>query len=161
RAGIVPLEVLKRDSLQRTRFLHYLATEGKLHLEPAFERSIEMFPLNEGYAGTRTHQASVRSVNSVFLDRYTTAVTLRQPTPHQPTAIATDAAYVDDTAALKEITWFLVVRPPAFATQQAGQQRVIERLLAVSMDAALGANRPAVEMFPLATAEQLAMATDL
>jgi dGTPase len=87
-----------------------------------------------------------------LIARYIDAIRLRKPSNAKPRAVTIDAEIELEVNLLKELTWVYVIRNPALATQQWGQQRLVRSLFDAFREAA-EAKEPNV--LPLSARDQL------
>lgn len=167
KANLIPLDRLADSDSEQTAFFERAKDHIKIidngrkrrltDVEQAalFRRFQELiaplFP-TERFDGTRRQRAVLRAFTSALIGRYVDAIQLREPTAGQPRAVIIDPEIEQEVNLLKELTWVYVIRNPALATQQWGQQRLITWLFDTFREAA-AEKEP--NIFPLSTRDQI------
>lgn len=140
RAGLIPLDRLATDPLERERFLD---TEVPRHrdrypgseLIAAFTFVTESSPILEPYRGRREDRARLRSFTSGLIDRYVGAVSLGESTDDDSGLLIDRGARLE-VAMLKGLTWHYVIESHSLTTQRFCQRALIRSLFSVLADAA-------------------------
>lgn len=140
RAGLIPLDRLATDPLERDRFLDAEVTRlGDRYptdaLREAFNFVIGSSPIFEPYRGRREDRARLRSFTSGLIDRYVRAVSLAEPT-NDDSGLLIDPGASHEVAMLKGLTWQYVIESRSLTTQRFGQRALIRSLFSVLADAA-------------------------
>lgn len=134
RAGLIPLEQLAGPTDEQEDFLDvaadrlqakqdYVVTRDEV--AAAFSEVQGFLPL-ERFVGTRRQMERLDSLASLLIGKFTAAFVIRdEPGKRlvridEPTRLQVDV--------LKELTWRYVILRPGLATQQTGQERVIQFL---------------------------------
>ena len=142
RVGLVPLDLLTRDSQELGRFRASLFSDDAETM-PAekfardgftknqLEQAVDFLFGQDGlvaadrYRGTLLDRVTTRARSSALIDRYIGAVTIRKSPDPKRSAIVIDPRFRVEVAVLKELTWFYVIKRPSLATMHQGQSRVI------------------------------------
>lgn len=167
KANLIPLDRLSESDSEQTSFYERakdhikiiddgrkrrLTSSEQAALFTRFQESIApLFP-TERFEGKRRQRAILRAFTSTLIGRYVDAIHLREPSPGKPRAVTIDAEIEQEVNLLKELTWVYVIRNPALATQQWGQQRLIGWLFDTFREAA---EEKEPNVLPLSTRDQL------
>jgi dGTPase len=160
RAGVIPLDRLVVDADERERF--YLEVfkrrrgklpEGmdELYLRGAFDALVGKFPLRKPYTPIQADRIRLRTVTSTLIRGFVMAVQLQ--TSGDDCSIVIETRQRAEIFMLKQLTWHYVIKNPALATQQRGQQRIIRELFDAFFDA--GTKNPNIDLFPVSVRELL------
>jgi len=139
RAGLIPLDRLRRHSLEAEQFIAaaagFLATKGldaeKCHT--AFLGLQALLP-QEAYTGSITDRAAMHAFASGLITRFADGISI---TPKG--AIREVEAQRYELEVLKQLTWYYVINRPALATLQRGERLVVRGLFNVLMNWATSA----------------------
>jgi dGTPase len=165
RAGLIPLDRLKTDARERSRFLQSaldrtaLDAELRERMERAFEESdIIRYGLPGPFRGSRYDRSSLRDLTSRLIGGYiTNSVSLaRDASGRVQLAIHPDIEA--EVRILKELTWYYVIESPALVAQRFGQRTLIRSLFQTFCDAADTKRDPKgrdITIFPLYFRERL------
>jgi dGTPase len=141
RAGLIPLDKLITDDDEAARFLDWVVARWKSQrrrvagLDELFNRTVRStMPLVEIYAGTPNQRAALRSVTASLIGRYIKGLNLTA-TSRRSGRTRVEQWAREEVDLLKELTWYYVIKNPALATQQYGQQRVLRELFDIFCDA--------------------------
>src|SRR5579883_471948 len=158
-AGQIPLERLgapggdtERDDFFKEVFER--CPELKVRhseFENAFETIAEMFVIGRRYLTTADQQRHLWRLSTVLISRFVDAIRL-QPRDHA-SPVFIQAYALDEVRVLKELTWHYVILHHELATGRHGQDRIIEGLFNIFIDAALSTSRSKV--FPMNVQAQL------
>ena len=96
------------------------------------------------YRGTQRQRTQLRSFTGSLIDRYINGVTAEQD--GTKLRLKVKPQFRDEIRMLKELTWTYVIQDPALATQQEGQQHMIEKLFEMYTTAA--SSRKDWRLFP-------------
>jgi len=168
RAGFIPLDRLLTDDREVDRFLdnvferrkrqHNLSKYPEKDLSSAFQELRRFFAgvvpasLLQPYSGTLAQRSALRTLTSILIGRYVTAIRLRKPGSRQQKRVSIEPAAEFEVQILKQLAWTYVIENPSLTTQQYGQRRVIRELFEIFVDAARSGNRM---IFPIPYAELL------
>lgn len=132
RAGLIPLDRLTSDSVERDRFLdrqipHVLEQTSftESDLRSAFNGLMALNVASSPYRGSRFDRAGLRIFTSKLVDRYISAVSVGTELDH-PLDIDFNAKM--EVAILKRLTWHYVIESPALIAQRYGQRQLIQSL---------------------------------
>jgi dGTPase len=167
KANLIPLDRLSDSDSEQTAFYERakdhikiidngekrrLDSNEQAALFTRFQQVIApLFP-TERFEGTRRQRAILRTFTSTLIGRYVDAIRLREPSAGKPRAVTIDPEVEKEVNLLKELTWVYVIRNPALATQQWGQQRLVSGLFEIFREAA---EEREPNVFPLSTRDQL------
>lgn len=167
KANLIPLDRLSESDSEQTTFFERAKDHIKIidsgrkrrltgseqaDLFTRFQQSIApLFP-GERFEGTRHQRAILRTFTSALIGRYVDAIRLREPSAGNARAVTIDPEIEQEVNLLKELTWVYVIRNPALATQQWGQQRLIKWLFDTFREAT---EEKEPNVFPLSTRDQL------
>lgn len=166
RAGLIPLDKLIVDEDESWRFLVWVVERWKREgRRETFEECSDVFnklvrssmPLTEIYRGTRSQRAALRTVTAFLIGRYIGAITLLEPRRRSVRARVDPGARLE-TDLLKQLPWYYVIENPALATQQYGQQAVLDDLFGIYCEAASSGR---TDIFPTRHREALEGIRDL
>ncbi len=138
-AGMIPLDRLSReDDDEIGDFLKGVKTAWeryKLHQDDNFEEYkaafVELTPflsVSRPYAGYSEQRYALKKLCSFLIERYSRAVTLQVPANDAEPFLKITPRLRTEVTMLKELTWHYVIREPALASQQEGQEVIIESL---------------------------------
>jgi dGTPase len=158
-AGQIPLERLGDEGGTAEReafFVEVLARnpelrDRRLSFEDAFATIVELFVIDRRYIGTAQQRRHVWQLSTVLISRFVDAIRLQAGQEHSPVSI--DQYAKDEIRVLKELTWHYVIVHHELATGQHGQQRIVETLFTILLDAAQSKNH--WKLFPAALQERL------
>jgi dGTPase len=169
RVGLIPLDRLAVDSLERARFFEktfarwdaeklnkdFETPKARKTLSDVFTQLMELIPepVRELYTGTRRQRAALRSLTSALIGRYSDGIRLHVPEASNKRRVILSQDMQLELKMLKELTWTYVIRNPRLATQQHGQRKVIRDLFGYFFKAAKDA--PGRTIFPVPYKEQL------
>ncbi|HEY7034582.1 MAG TPA: hypothetical protein VH482_24810 [Thermomicrobiales bacterium] len=166
RAGLIPFDRLVTDMAERERFLtsqlerHVRAEADRFDvddLQRAFNRLVDYAAISAPYRGSRLDQAGIYGFTSKLIDRYISAVSLRETaSSRSPLAIEQEAEM--EVTMLKGLTWHYVIENRALTTQRFGQRALITSLFETFCQAA--ASRDDWHVFPAAYREALFQGND-
>lgn len=141
RAGLLPLDRLLGNKLERKRFLDASITkwkkEGKeikeSEYEAAFDDIIEAAPwicseFTEPYNGTRQQRGAVRTLASTLIDRFFAGIQLCEAKTDDGLFVEIDPRIKREIRLLKELIWYYIIPNRSLAIQEEGQRRIIETL---------------------------------
>lgn len=129
RSGLIPLDRLVNDDLEARDFLAYatarLAKKGfdTDRCREVFDKLRSSYLPKARYTGSLSDEASLTSLCSALITRYTNAVSLHAD---KRVHIAESQRYEVNT--LKELTWYYVIDHPALASLQRGQRHIVGSL---------------------------------
>jgi dGTPase len=106
------------------------------------------FGLIDPYRGGRRDRTNLRYQTSYLIGRFVDAAT------RNGEELQIGREELAEVAVLKELAWFYVITDPSLATIQRGQERVIDDLHEIYVNAALDSKEVA-QLFPLAQRELL------
>lgn len=161
RAGLIPLDRLTSDALERRRFLAAevvrtsMGDEEQAAAYDAFESLANAFPASRPFFGTQLDRARLRSFTSSLIGQYINAVSIQQQ-PDGAYAVVIDPVMNREVQLLKGLTWYYVINSPALTSQRFGQRSLIRALFTTLRDAASSAHD--VHIFPPFYREMLDMA---
>ncbi len=152
RAGFIPLEYLMdEENEELTTFIDGTFRRWRLErfrpvrrqtnpelrnaLESLIEQLRETEPILEPYSGTRKQRANLRSLTSLLISRYVSAISLREPDARNRRSVQIRAEAEREITMLKQLAWFYVIQRPSLAGQQRGQRRLIGELFEIFVDA--------------------------
>lgn len=151
RAGLIPLDRLTTDEVERERFLgtqipHVLEIRGfsESDLRTAFNDLMTLNVTVSPYRGSRFDRAGLRSFTSNLVDRYIRSVSVGTDLD-LPLNIDPNAKF--EVAILKRLTWHYVIESPALIAQRYGQRRLIQSLFSTLKEAA--GNEDDWHIFPM------------
>lgn len=165
--GLVPLDQLTGDSVERMRFFQSFVDEkGELRskfrreglsradIEKAFDHLFTtLFPLLARFDGSKLARASLHYTSSVLIGRYVDALQPRSKPARDQSLVVIERAARAEVAVLKELAWFYIINRPSLATVQYGQERVIDGLHDIYAKAAKDSSL--FRLFPAAQREAL------
>jgi len=130
RAGLIPMHLLTRFQTDRKRFLennperqHFFDDVYRRHkgekeffkradLEEAFADVVwPHWRMTEPYVGTKEHRSKLKFFSAQLIHRYINCVEIAQKTK----SVTIAEEFVQEIAALKELTWTYVIEAPALA----------------------------------------------
>jgi dGTPase len=140
RVGLVPLERLRTDGDERSRFFgSFFKPDGTLRSkfegidpEHLHERLDFLFLgqlVFDPFVGTSTQRAQLRQATSALIGDFQAAITARVTLEDaQNRVVSIEPNAQADVLILKELTWFYVINRPALALIQEAQKDVVKRL---------------------------------
>jgi dGTPase len=144
RAGFIPLHRLVSQSVERNAFYEKArirlgddglsANEIEEHIS-AFE-SFKEFPIDSPYRGTQQQRSDLRTFTAGLIGRYVSNSRLVSPVGVEQRVLEISPGYKKEIRMLKQLTVHYVIYNPSLATQQKGQQTIIEELFNIYCDAA-------------------------
>jgi dGTPase len=166
RVGLVPLERLRTNGDERTRFFDsFFNADGSLrakfdgadpgHLRDRLDLLFLGRLVFDPFVATSTQRAQLRQASSTLIGDFMTAISARvsaEEAQRRVVKIERDAQA--DVLILKELTWFYVINRPALALIQEAQKEVVRRLFETYDDAASPGGRR--ELLPVAEREAVA-----
>lgn len=144
RAGLIPLDRLKKDDAEKDRFMvSLIATlhaDGedfpRQELEAAFVDVVgTLFPINEPYSATLNQRAYLRSFTSVLINTFVNAAALRTDRENGK-ALTVHPRSTAGITVLQHLPWYYVIERPSLASQQHGKKRIIQDLFCAYFDSA-------------------------
>jgi dGTPase len=157
RAGLVPLDRLIRDPIERASFQddlrHRHPIDGE-RLSAAADRLFDgyIYLVRTRFAGRSEHRVNIRSLGTTLITRYVEAVSLTDAPDGQTALLEIDDDLEDEVTVLKSLTWFYIIDRPSLAVIQRGHERIIESLYKMYRKAM---EKRHFDVFPPAAAEQL------
>jgi dGTPase len=159
-AGQIPLERLgdQGGGIERDVFFHEVFDRNpelrSRHsaFEDAFATIADLFVIDRRYTGAAQQRRHIWQLSTVLISRFVDAIRLQTGNPASPVSIAQYAR--DEIRVLKELTWHFVIVRHELATPQRGQQRIIESIFDILLEAAH--SRKQWKLFPAALQERLA-----
>lgn len=142
-AGQIPLERLSDESDSSEKGLFFAEVFERCpdlrsrhsELEKIFEGIIQLFPLDRRYTGELRQRADLWQFATVLISRFVSAIRL-VPTKADAPIVEIERLAEDEIRMLKELTWHYVILNAELSTIQHGQQRAVETVFAVMIDAA-------------------------
>jgi len=104
-----------------------------------------LFEIDQPYDGTQEHRAKLRKFTGECINKFISAIRLKQSTPESPRTVEIEPQYEQQVTMLKELTWHCIINAPALAAQQHGQRKMIRDLFECLFTAAKKRN---VRLFP-------------
>ncbi len=170
-AGRIPLHLLNRPGSEREReyFFEDMFSrhkdQGKIYSAPRREqlekRFISLldatFSLTEEYKGTTKHRDGLKRFTGTLIRYYINGISPNPPGSEKPWQVKEE--YLDQVMMLKELIWTYVIQDPSLATQQLGQQHMVEKLFDVYCSAAQSSKE--WKLFPAFFRERLEHANTL
>jgi dGTPase len=132
RAGMLPLDRLSREDEVQGFIEGVVAEWDRAKAPHRFDPKVALkvlpgvlgyAPVVGPYSGTRAQRAALRHLTSNLVGRYVRALSL------DASGVVIDPDIRIEVDILKELTWHYVIRNPALAAQQHGQQQVVRDLL--------------------------------
>jgi dGTPase len=134
RAGLIPLDRLVNDPVERGRFYDWLVersgglpTPSGASFHKIFDGLFNSLPIGEPYAGTRSQQEGLYEFVSSNIHKFVMATTLATPDER-----GESVRYPDDIRTevfiFKQLIWYYVIESPALAAHQLGQQKAVRTL---------------------------------
>jgi dGTPase len=169
RLGLIPLDRLaSSDDSERRRFtasfyedrIKRAGLRGKFRAAKLSEEDLQAavarlftdatapFGLIDPYRGGRRDRTNLRYQTSYLIGRFVDAAR------RNGEMLDIGREELAEVAVLKELAWFYVITDPSLSTIQRGQERVIDELHKIYVDAALDAKEGS-KLFPLAQRELL------
>ena len=161
RAGLVPLDRLCSNEMERDRFVDSLFVDGSARkrvrprlgdLKPReLTRAVDglfrgLLDLDEAYTGDPLQRRKLKQQSSALIGQYIGAFSIADVAPASGQPLVTiDRRRRAEVAVLKELTWFYVINRPSLAVLQHGQRQAIEGLFAAYKDAV---ERDQLRLFP-------------
>ena len=133
RAGLVPLDRLISDRLERKAFKDYLQERYKIdgvRVAQAADRLLDGFIYSVGtrFAGRAEERVNLRALGSDLISRYIEAVSLTDIPTSRDVMLEISEDIKDEVTAMKALTWFYIIDRPSLAVIQRGHERIIEAL---------------------------------
>lgn len=139
RCGLIPwrsiFSVEGRDTLVESAMRSYGgAASMRTRLRAAHGRLVSLVGgifgdlLDRPYEGTREQRQAIRLLTSQLIGRYVKSVRLRVPSAVGETTIVVPPDVESEIAILKQIAREYIIKMPALAAQQRGQQRILSDL---------------------------------
>lgn len=134
RAGLIPLDRLANDPVERGRLYDWLMERSGSQLPASdttfhkiFDGLFNSLPIREPYAGTRSQQQDLYEFVSSNIHRFIMATTLVMPDERGESVRPRDDIRTE-VYILKQLIWAYVIESPALASHQLGQQKAIQTL---------------------------------
>ncbi|MFB6188046.1 MAG: deoxyguanosinetriphosphate triphosphohydrolase family protein [Halobacteriaceae archaeon] len=153
RAGLIPLDRLLQQSPERERAIDYLKDKidpDESEIRQAFEDLTEnLIPEEETtlltpFQGTDEEISEMNRLNSFLVERYLAPFVPEDLKLNEEQLKLEVADRLEaEISVLKELTFFYVIDNPSLASQQQGQNKIIERLFEVLSEAAEPGDDPA------------------
>lgn len=157
RAGLIPLDRLTSDPVERDRFLetqipHVLEHNAfsESDVRTAFNDLMELNFAFSPYRGSRFDRAGLRSFTSKLVDRYISSVSAGTDLD---LPLTVDPNSKMEVAILKRLTWHYVIDSPALIAQRYGQRQLIQSLFTTLREAT--ENEQDWHIFPMFYQEML------
>lgn len=157
RAGLVPLDRLITDRLERASFQedlkHRYPGDGA-RLSDAADRLFDGFisSIRTRFTGRTEERVNLRSLGATLITRYVEAISLRDAPESHVALLEISEDIRDEVTVLKSLTWFYIIDRPSLAVIQRGHERIIESLYEMYRKAM---DIEHFDVFPPAAAEQL------
>jgi dGTPase len=160
RAGLVPLDRLITDPLERSAFkedLRQRHPEDGVRLAGAADRLFNGFisSIRSRFAGRAEERVNLRALGSALIARYVEAASLGDAPDGKAAILDISDEIKDEVTVLKSLTWFYIIDRPSLAVIQRGHEHIIESLYTMYHDA-MDSER--LDVFPPAVAEELGKA---
>ena len=148
RVGLVPLERLRTDGDERTRFFNsFCRPDGTLrskfdgleaeHLRERLDYLFLGRLIFDPFVGTSTQRAQLRQATSTLIGDFMAAITANvSPEEAHTRVVRIERDAQADVLILKELTWFYVINRPALALIQEAQKDVMQQLFNTYLRAA-------------------------
>lgn len=166
RVGLVPLERLRTNGDERTRFYEsFFDSSGRLrtkfdgadadHLRDRLDLLFLGRLVFDPFVGTSTQRAQLRQASSTLIGDFMNAITAEVTAEEaRSRVVKVDPDAQADVLILKELTWFYVINRPALALIQEAQKEVVRRLFDTYEKAARPGGRR--ELLPVPEREAVA-----
>jgi dGTPase len=132
RAGLVPLDRLKRGGLEAERFAAALTERGRItdvdKAMAALQDVLSFFPLEEPYEGRIDERIALRGFGSQLITVYMEALRLEDSETDGKIDLVIEETAADQVEVLKALTWEYVVGRPSLAVMQHGHMTVVSFL---------------------------------
>jgi dGTPase len=132
RAGLVPLDRLKRGGLEVERFAAALKERGRIEdvdkAMGALEDVLSFFPLEEPYEGRIEERIALRGFGSQLITVYMEALKLEESETEGKIDLVIEETAADQVEVLKALTWEYVVERPSLAVMQHGHTKIVDFL---------------------------------
>jgi dGTPase len=139
RAGLVPLDRLKRGGREVERFAEALKERGGIadvdKAMTALQDVLAFFPLEEPYEGRIEERIALRGFGSRLITVYMEALKLEDSDTQGKIDLVIEETAADQVEVLKALTWEYVVERPSLAVMQHGHAKVVEFLYEEYFDA--------------------------
>ncbi len=164
RAGIIPLETLGSSKAARESFYQevFSRMRGKLPAGATESQLIKVFEGIAGgwqslvkYSGSYLQRRTLKSMSSSLIGGYVTDVTMRIQDSTKRKILDIPKWKKLEVFMLKQLTWHYVILNPALASQQHGQEKVIEGLVDTYRDIAWDRSDRLLRLFPYMYREKL------
>lgn len=130
RAGLIPLERLTVDPLERESFERYLRDrhdDGERYAEAAGRLfGALLSSVRTPFAGLAEERINLRVVGSSLISRYINAPTLKDD--GEQAIFEIPEPMRDEVTVLKDLTWCYIIERPSLAVIQEGHRRIIDAL---------------------------------
>jgi dGTPase len=130
RAGLIPLERLTADKLERSSFEDYLNRrhKGDKRYAEAAARLLDalLASVRTRFAGHAEERINLRIVGSSLISRYIGAPTLQDD--GQDAIFGIPEPMRDEVTVLKDLTWCYIIERPSLAVIQEGHRQIIDSL---------------------------------
>ena len=163
RAGLVPIDRLRVDVRERSRFYDevFKRRAGKLpadleenFLQQSFDRLIETIPQEKPYTGTRRDRGLLRDLTGSLIGDFVRALSLQLDSEGRPRFSIVRERRAE-IFMLKQLTWHYVIKNPALASHQHGQRAIVRELFTIFRRAALDPTERNLDVFPIGVRENL------
>lgn len=164
RAGLVPLNALGTSSTLRTQFCEEVIQRTREDWPEGWKEGdlIKIFEVLAGawktfapYQGTQIERKTLKMMSSELIGGYVNAVKIETEPEKNTSRIEVPKWKRIEVFMLKQLTWHYVILNPALASQQRGQENVIEGLFEVYKASAWDANDKLLRLFPHLYREKL------
>jgi dGTPase len=131
RAGLIPIDRLTGDPLERASFERYLherhGQDGERYARAA-DRLFDavLTSVRTRFAGLADERMNLRVVSSALISRYIAAPTLADQSEHAVFEIPVSMR--DEVTVLKDLTWCYIIERPSLAVIQEGHRRIVHSL---------------------------------
>jgi dGTPase len=129
RAGLVPLDRLKRGGREVERFAAALKERGRIKdvdkAMAALQDVLAFFPLEDPYEGRIEERLALRAFGSQLITVYLEALSLEDSKTEGKVELVIEETAADQVAVLKALSWEYVVERPSLAVMQHGHANVV------------------------------------
>jgi dGTPase len=143
RAGLIPLDRLATDSLERSRFLQEVAIRGQLdaaeqdQAEQAMNRTgIVEIGLPGPFYGSQIDRSALRGFTSSLIGKYVGGSVNLVKANSDSVKLAIDPDHAAEVKILKALTWHYVIESPSLQALRFGQRSLIRSLFEIFCTAA-------------------------
>jgi dGTPase len=163
RAGLMPIDRLRLDPGERTRFYEDVFSrrentlpEGmnKDYLVAAFDKLADAIPHEQPYRGTERDRGLMRDFTATLIGTFVKAISADIITGGR-TKVSMPKRRRAAIFMLKQLTWFYVIKNPALASQQHGQTTIIRTLFDIYYRAATDRDERNLDVFPIGIGQEL------